>query len=85
MSTAAVFCSLEGTVCGGAGTCKDFGCSCLDKEAGHYCTGDNADSKSVGTQAAYFDSVLLATVTVVVMATLAYDWRIVGFRVFTEI
>ncbi|CAM9754300.1 unnamed protein product [Ascophyllum nodosum] len=51
VSTETLFCTLEGIVCGGVGTCVDFGCECPPALAGgDFCTIDLSDSKSAAAR-----------------------------------
>lgn len=61
-------------MCGGIGTCTNFGCDCegtAEETAagGDFCTADQTDSESAGTRAAPLDASIVAAVTAV--ATLA--------------
>lgn len=72
-----VFCTSEGIVCGGIGTCVDFGCTC-EREGeetaeetaagGDFCTADQTDSESAGTRSAPLDVYIVAAVTTVATA-----------------
>ncbi|CAM9200648.1 unnamed protein product [Sphacelaria rigidula] len=69
VSTETLFCSLEGIVCGGVGTCTDYGCTCTTTE-GDFCTVGDSDSQSAATRSAPFGGFSSPSVTVAV-STLA--------------
>lgn len=68
-SVRTVFCSLEGIVCGGVGTCTDYGCTCTTT-GGDFCTVGDSDSQSVATRSAPFGGFSSPSVAVAV-STLA--------------
>lgn len=70
-----VFCASEGIVCGGVGTCVNFGCECEDTAGGtiaggDFCTADQKDLESVGTRA--FPPDVSITMTAVAAVTIAH-------------
>ena len=70
-ATNKVFCTSEGIVCGGVGTCVDFGCVCDsagEGAGGDFCTADQADSESAGTRTVALGVSLVAAVTAVTTA-----------------
>lgn len=65
MSLRKVFCTSEGLVCGGVGTCDDFGCTCPESDGGDFCTGSASDSQSIATRISSLNLWhLLVTITV---------------------
>lgn len=61
-------------MCGGVGTCVDFGCMCDgagEGAGGDFCTADQVDSESAGTRTVPLDMTLVAAVTAVTTAVSA--------------
>lgn len=63
-------------MCGGVGTCVDFGCECDGTgegaaAGGDFCTADQTDSESAGIKTVILDKSLVAAVTAVATAVSA--------------
>ncbi|CAN0572859.1 unnamed protein product, partial [Ectocarpus sp. 12 AP-2014] len=71
-----VFCTAEGIVCGGIGTCVDFGCDCEGTSqgtgaGGDFCTADETDSESAGAKNVPRGVSLVVAINTVAAAVLA--------------
>ncbi|CAM9139251.1 unnamed protein product [Ectocarpus fasciculatus] len=76
VSTETLFCTAEGIVCGGIGTCVDFGCDCEGTSqgtgaGGDFCTADQTDSESAGAKNVPKGVPLVVAITTVAAAILS--------------